>query len=72
MCEKIEHECKRGIGLPLWKQSNILLQKWVIPGLFIIGLFKQTLHFLQKKLMWKDAHPVSGGRIQTHDLLNHP
>ena len=36
---------------------------------FIFGLFKQTKQFLQQ-FMWKNVRPVSGARIQTHDLLD--
>ena len=37
--------------------------------LFIFGLFKQTLQFLQQ-YMGKNVHPVSGTGIRTHNLLN--
>ena len=44
--------------------------KWANPGLFLFYfcLFKQTLQFLQQ-INVKNVHPVSGTRIQTHNLL---
>ena len=47
--------------------------KWANPGLFlfIFGLFKQTIQFLQQINVKKcHVHPVSSAGIQTHDLLN--
>ena len=39
--------------------------------LFIVGLFKQTIQFLQQMNVKKcHVHPVFGAGIQTHDLLN--
>ena len=39
--------------------------------LFIFGLFKQTIQFLQQINVKKcHVHPVSGAGIQTHDLWN--
>ena len=37
--------------------------------LFIFGLYKQTLHFLQQYTV-KNVHPESGDGIWTHGLLN--
>ena len=36
---------------------------------YILGLFKQTLQFLHQ-YMWRNVQPVSGTRIQTHNLLD--
>ena len=45
----------------------IFLKKWANLGLFFIYFCpsKHTLHFLQQ-INVKNAHPVSGARIQTH------
>ena len=36
---------------------------------FILGLFKQTLQFLQQMYV-KNVHPVYGAGIRTHDIQN--
>ena len=41
------------------------------PFLFIFGLFKQPMQFLQQINVKKcQVHPVYGAGIWTHDLLN--
>ena len=35
---------------------------------FIFGLVKQTIQILQE-INVKNAHPVSGARIRTHELI---
>jgi len=50
---------------------NIFLKNVLTPAsfLFIFGLFKQTLQFLQQ-IKVKNVHPVYGAGNQTHDLWN--
>ena len=48
-----------------------IIKKWANPGLFlfIFGLFKQTIQYLQQ-INVKNVHPVYGTEIQTHDQSN--
>ena len=49
-----------------------VFQKWPNPGLFFIYLclFKHTLQILHQRGVLKNAHPVYGAGIWTHDLWN--
>ena len=54
---------------PIITYSNWINKNGPTPAsfLFIFGLFKQTLQFLQYV---KNVHPVYGAGIRTHDLQN--
>ena len=58
--------------LPILEYNfTCFFKKWANPAsfLFIFGLFKQTLQFLQQ-IYVKNVHPVYGARIRTYDLRN--
>ena len=47
------------------------LQEWAIHILFwFILVFSNNQFNFYNKLMWKTVHPVSGGGIRTHNVLN--
>ena len=61
-------------GIPTYTASHFLFLKdgpTTASFLFIFGLFKQTIHFLQQINVKKcHVHPISGAGIRTHDLWN--
>ena len=59
-----------GLGFKLYLYlTNFIRLKMLARILFFVGLFKQTLQFLQQYNV-KNVHQVSGAGIQTYDLMN--
>ena len=61
------------VSLASAKRHVFFKKRWANPGLFlfIFGLFKQTIQFLQQINVTKcHVHPVSGAGIRTQDVWN--
>ena len=72
LCFEWWHSIFRNCGPnQFWFSHSYVFLNWPTPASFsfILGLFKQTLQFLQQMYV-KNVHPVYGAGIRTHDIQN--